>query len=487
MKIKNLIENIKVKKFVNFDESSFEIDIKNICDNTESKNIKNSAFVCVDGFNFDSHQESKKFQKLGVKFVVCEKDIETNLPYIVVESSRETLGILCDNFYNHPTKSFCLIGVIGTNGKTSTTYFIKQLADLNNIKCSVIGTSGVFINNKKLEETLTTPDPLVLYDLFDKARRKKSQLVVMEISAHAINLKKVANLVCDIVCFTNFSQDHLDFFKTMGNYKQTKFSFFNKKNVKKAIINVDDDAGKELCEKIKGELKTKTFSLKSDADYQALNVKTELKKTIFDLKSFSKIVHVVANISCVFNVYNLLCAFAVLEELGIKINQNLFSQIKGVKGRFDCFELKNNNYIIIDYAHTPESLNCLLKSVNELKPNAKINIVFGCPGNRDETKREIMGNIAYNFCEKIYITSDNPKFENPLIICEEILKGAKEKGVIIENRTKAIKTACKEMKENEVLCIVGKGTEEYQDINNRKIKYCDYDVVSKCIKRIKKQ
>lgn len=486
MRVKDLIKNIKIIKKVNFDVTTLNLNIKNLCDNTSSKKIKNSAFVCIDGFNFDSHTKACDFQKMGVKFVVCEKEIKTNLPYIIVSSTREILGRLCDNFFNHPTKNLTLIGLIGTNGKTSTSYFIKQIINLNKKHCSVIGTSGVYINNKKIKETLTTPDPILLYSLLDKARKKKSEFVVMEISAHAIKLKKVANLKCDIVCFTNFSQDHLDFFKTMENYKQTKFSFFNLFNTKKAIINIDDAFGLELFEKIKNRIKTKTFAIENCADYQAKDINLSLNKSKFNLSFQNFCQNVEVFVPCLFNIYNILCAISVCKELKLNVNAEILNKLNGIKGRFDVFNLKNNCSVLIDYAHTPESLRCLFESVKNLS-NLTINSVFGCPGNRDETKREIMGKIAYEFCDKIYITSDNPKFENPLIICEEIKRGAEDKGIIIENRQKAIEKAIKNLKNNEILCVVGKGSEEYQDINNKKIKYSDYDVVKKCIKKLKKQ
>lgn len=486
MKVEKIIENINIKKCVNFDKNTLKIDIKNLCDNTKSKKICGSLFICINGFNFDSHIQSKELESLGVKFVVCEKEIETNLPYIIVESTRSAIGKICDNFYHHPTKNFLLVGIVGTNGKTSSTYFLKQLINQNNKKCSIIGTSGVYINNKKLKETLTTPDPLLLFKLFDKAKRAKSDVVVMEISAHAISLKKVENLCCDIVCFTNFSQDHLDFFKTMENYKQTKFSFFNEKNTKKAIINIDCDEGLELFNKINKQINTKTYSLQKDADYCAKNARTELSKSDFRLvfDGFDKNVEVF--VPCLFNVYNILCAIAVCKELGLCVDEKKLLNLKPVKGRFDVFDLKNNKFVIIDYAHTPESLKMFFQSVKNLC-KLKIIAVFGCPGNRDETKRQIMGEIAHDFCEKVIITSDNPKFENPLIICEEILWGAKEKGVVIENREEAINYAFDNLKTGEVLCVVGKGCEEYQDINNKKIKYSDYFVVSKRIKNCKKQ
>ena len=486
MEIKKLIKDIKVLEFVNFKEDTFKLDIFNLCDNSKDlKKLKNSAFICVQGLNFDSHNLVSSLQNNGVKFFICSKKIETNLPYIIVENTREVLGELASNFYESPQKSFKLVSVIGTNGKTSTTYFIKALLNQLNIPCGIIGTSVVFIKNKKYAETLTTPDPLLLYSIFSKMKKAGCKVVVMEISAHAIKLNKVNNLVSDITIFTNFSQDHLDFFKTMENYKLTKFSYFNEFNTKKALINLDDSAGKELYLKIKDKICSKTYGINGKYDIFAKNIKYSLLNSTFLLNLSNKKYNINTKTIGNFNVYNILSSVLCLTELGYSFDvENCVNKLTNVSGRFNIFKLKNNRFIIIDYAHTPESLKLILQNTKNLS-NLKLIAVFGCPGNRDEEKRELMGQIAYNYCEKIYITADNPKYENPLIICNEILRGAKEKGEIIIQREKAIKKAIKNLKENEVLLILGKATETYQDYNNLHIKYNDYEVLTKCIKNKK--
>ncbi|MBE5745942.1 MAG: UDP-N-acetylmuramoyl-L-alanyl-D-glutamate--2,6-diaminopimelate ligase [Clostridiales bacterium] len=488
MNLYKILENIDILEFVNINkEETKNIEIKNICDNTTNiKKLKDSLFVCIEGFNFDSHTIVKDFESFGVKFLVCNKKIETKIPCIIVKNTRKVLGEIASNFYDNPCKKLKIIGVIGTNGKTSTTYIIKQLLDKQNVKTSLIGTSGVYINNKRIKETLTTPDPLLLNELFYKMFKAGSEVVVMEISAHAISLNKVDFLCCDALIFSNFSQDHLDFFQTMENYKNTKFSFFNSKNCKNAIINIDDKAGSELYANSNEKIPTFSFGIENDADIIAKDIKLFLNKTNLTIKINESYKKIAFNLSCRFNVYNLLSAVLTLKVLDFSINLNHIKTLKPIKGRFNIIKLSKNKFIIIDYAHTPESLKSLLQNVNKLF-HGKIITLFGCPGNRDETKREIMGNIAYNYSDKIYITSDNPKYENPLIICNQILKGAKEKGKIVEDREKAIKKAIKNLKANEVLLIVGKGSESYQDINNLKIPYSDFKVVYKCIKKLKKQ
>ena len=488
MKAKQILKNVEILEYVNINKKTLEkLEISNVCDNEKNKKkLKNSCFVCIEGINFDSHSLSKKLEQYGVKLLVCNKKVETNIPYVIVKNTRSALGYIANNFYGNPTEHLKIIGVIGTNGKTSTTSILKQLFDMNKINCSLIGTSGVYINKKRFKETLTTPDPLLLNELFYKMVKAKSEVVVMEISAHAIALNKADFLKTDVLIFTNFSQDHLDFFKTMENYKQTKFLFFNNKNTKNAIINLDEKAGEELYAKIKDKIKTKTYGLEKEADLIAKNISLYLDKTYFDLIVNKRKISLCPSLSCLFNIYNVLSATLAMRVLGY--TKNLYKNInklKPVVGRFNIKKIKNNSYAIIDYAHTPESLRSVLENIKKLS-DKKIISVFGCPGNRDEVKREIMGQIAYEYCEKIIITTDNPKYENPLIICNEILKGAKEKGIIIEDREKAIKKAYKDCNNN-ILLIAGKGSETYQDINNLKIKYSDKKALNKCIKKPKKQ
>lgn len=489
MKAENLLKNVEIKgvKNANLNEI-YNLNISNVIDNFNNVgNNKNLCFVCINGFNFDSHILVKNLNINNVSLIISEKELETNIPYVIVKNSRSALSFIASNFYNNPSEKLKVIGIIGTNGKTSTTYLIKQLLNKQKIKCSLIGTSGVYINNKKLKETLTTPDPLLLNKLFSKMVKAKTEVVVLELSAHAISLNKVDFLFCDVLIFSNFSQDHLDFFKTMENYKNTKLSYFNKLHTKNAVINIDDNVGLELFNKLKAEkeINCYSYSIKNTSNVKAENVSLSLNNTKFNLKLFNEEYKIKTKVLCEFNVYNILSAILSLSILNYKNNliQNV-NTLSPVKGRFNIIKISKNKFCIIDYAHTPESLIKVLESVKSLS-NFNIISLFSCPGNRDETKRKLMGEIAYNFSKKIIISTDNPKFENPLIIASEIKKGAKEKGVVIEDRKTAIIYAIKNLKENQVLLIIGKGTESYQDINNLKIPYSDYKTVYSCIKTLK--
>lgn len=482
MKLDELLKNVEILDVKNISfQKLFSLEVERISDNSFD-NLKNSLFVCISGDNFDSHKIVPEIDSF-VKVFVCEHEVKTTKPYIIVKNTRRALSYICGNFYNNPIEKMKLVCVVGTNGKTTTTYFIKQMLESLGKTVGLIGTSGVYIKNKRLKETLTTPDPMLLHKLFYKMEKAKCDVVVMEVSAHAIFLHKTDNLKADVAIFTNFSQDHLDFFKTMENYKKTKLKFFEN-NTKFAIINKDDKISSELENLIKNKIDFSTFGLNSNAN---LTGKCECSINGTNLNIFYKNhdYFVKFNVPCLYNVYNLLSAVLLCLHFGFLIEEiiNVISKIKNVLGRFDIIEYKTNK-IIIDYAHTPESLKETLKNIKNLTNN-EIILVFGCPGNRDETKREIMGKIANEYCKQVVITTDNPKFENPLRICNQILIGCKNKGLIIEDRFNAIKFAIKSARENEIILIAGKGSESFQDINGIEMKYSDYKSVFRCIKNRK--
>lgn len=482
MKLKKLLENVEILDVKNISfQKLFELNVEKISDNSFD-DLKHALFVCINGDNFDSHKIVPEIDNF-VEVFVCEHEIQTTKPYVIVKNSRKALSYICGNFYNNPIEKMKLVCVVGTNGKTTTTYFIKQMLENLGKNVGLIGTSGVYIKNKRLKETLTTPDPKILHKLFFKMKKAQCDIVVMEVSAHAIFLHKIDNLNSDITIFTNFSQDHLDYFKTMENYKKTKFKFFEN-NTKFAIINKDDEVSTELEKIIKNKMEYSTFGLNSKANLTS-EFECDINCSKLKIKYNKKEFKVKFNVPSLYNVYNLLSAILVCLKFNFNIEQivNVIDKIKNVAGRFDIIEYKTNK-IIIDYAHTPESLKETLKNIKMLTNN-EIILVFGCPGNRDEIKREIMGKIASEYCKKIIITTDNPKFENPLRICNQILKGCEEKGVIVEDRFDAIKFAIENLKENEIVLIAGKGTETYQDINGIEMKYSDYKSVKQCIKNKK--
>lgn len=478
MKLEELLKNVEILDVKNISfQKLFSLEVERISDNSYDK-LKNSLFVCISGDNFDSHKIVQEIDSF-VKVFVCEHEVKTKKPFIIVKNTRRALSYICGNFYNNPIEKMKLVCVVGTNGKTTTTYFLKQMLEHLGKKVGLIGTSGVYIKNKRLKETLTTPDPMLLHKLFYKMEKEKCDIVVMEVSAHAIFLHKIDNLKADVTIFTNFSQDHLDFFKTMENYKKSKLKFFEY-NTKFAIINKDDKISNELINLIKNKIDFSTFGLNSCANLTS-NYDCDINGTKLNIIYNNHEYHVIFNVPCLYNVYNLLSAIMVCLHFGFLIEEiiEVIPKIKNVAGRFDIIEYKNK--IIIDYAHTPESLKETLKNIKQLT-NGEIILIFGCPGNRDETKRAIMGKIANKYCKKIVITTDNPKFENPLRICNQILIGCKEKGLIIEDRFDAIKFAINCARENEIILIAGKGSESFQDINGIEMKYSDYKSVFRCIK-----
>lgn len=482
MKLKKLLKNVEILDVKNLSfPKLMELEVEKISDNT-SDNLSNSLFVCVSGENFDSHKVVAEIDNL-VEVFVCEKHINTKKPYIIVKNTRKALSYICGNFYDNPIEKMKLVCVVGTNGKTTTTYFIKQMLEKLGKTVGLIGTSGVYIKDKRLKETLTTPDPMLLHKLFYKMKKEKCDVVVMEVSAHAIFLHKIDNLMADITIFTNFSQDHLDFFKTMENYKKIKLKFFEN-NTKFAIINKDDNIFGEIQNELKNKVEYLTFGLTSNADLTS-EYQCEINRTKLNIFYENINYKTNFNVPCLYNIYNLLSSILVCLKFGFKIQEiiEVVPKIKNVAGRFDIISFKTNK-IIIDYAHTPESLKETLENIKNLI-KTEIILVFGCPGNRDESKREIMGKIANKYCKKIIITTDNPKFENPLRICSQILKGCKDKGKIIEDRFNAINFALNCTKENEIILIAGKGNEYYQDINGIEMKYNDYKSVYKCIKNKK--
>lgn len=482
VKLKKLLENVEILDVKNISfQKLFSIEVERVCDNSFDK-LENSLFVCVAGENFDSHKIVSDVENF-VKVFVCEHEIKTKKPYIIVKNTRRALSYIFGNFYDNPIKKMKLVCVVGTNGKTTTTYFVKQMLEFLGKSVGLIGTSGVFIKNKKLKETLTTPDPKILHELFFKMEKAKCDVVVMEVSAHAIFLRKIDNLKADVTIFTNFSQDHLDFFKTIENYKKTKLKFIEN-NTNYLCFNRDDEISGEIENLVKNKIEYSTFGLNFGADLTS-EVECELNGTELKIKYNQKEFNTTFNVPSLYNVYNLLSAILVCLKFGFKIQEivDVIPKIKQVAGRFDVICFKTNK-IIIDYAHTPESLKETLENIKNLT-EGDITLVFGCPGNRDEIKREIMGKIANKFCKKIIITTDNPKYENPLRICEEILKGCDVKGTIIEDRFSAIKFAIKNAKENEIILIAGKGSESYQDINGIEMKYSDYKSVFRCIKNKK--
>ena len=464
MKLKELLNNVIVKN----DISTFEdLQIENISLNAQNK-MENGLFFCFSGKN-DGYKLASVAIQNGAKVIVCEHNfnIENKVHLVIVNDIRETIAVVSQNFYK--TKDAKVIGITGTNGKTTTSFIIKNILEKAGKRVGVIGTNGIYFQNEFIEATLTTPDPVDLHHIFSIMMQGKVDYIIMEVSAHAIELKKVLgiNFVCKI--FTNLSQDHLDYFKTMEHYSSVKESFFTNDDM--MVVNIDDSLGQKIANKYTTAI---TYGLKNPCD--AFCVEINQNCTKYTMNICDNVIDISSNLYRLFNVYNTLAGAVCCYSLGVSVD-NIKAGIESIKkidGRFNVIEY-NERKIIIDFAHTPDGLENVLKTARKIT-DGRLYSLFGCGGNRDKKKRKIMGAISNN----------NPRYENPLNIIDEIAKGFNDKSFYkVEDRKNAIKMAIMSLKEGDTLLICGKGAENYIDINGKKIPYNDYEVVKKVLGELK--
>lgn len=478
MELKKLISEVVINQKVNFDEN---IQVENICMDS-SKCTKNSLFFAINGTNTNGELYVSNAVKNGVVVVVAEHKIDNlNVCQLIVDNTRSAMAKMSANFYDNAHKKLKIIAIVGTNGKTSTAHILGSILSYANKKVGIIGTNGCYICGKKIENDMTTPDPIELHKLFYDMSQVGVEYVIMEASAHAIYLHKLDGIRTECAIFTNFSQDHLDFFGTMENYKQTKLSFFSPKFTKCCAVNVDDKVGLEILNST--SLPCITFGIKNPSDIFAVNISMDLKGSEFVVNAFYDVYQIKTNLTCLFNVYNILSCIACASFLGItsSVIKKALTNMSQIAGRFNVIDLKQNFNIVIDYAHTPESLKSLLQNIKILT-KSKIITVFGCPGNRDELKREIMGEIAGKYSDFCVITSDNPQFENSYRIMRQIEQGVYKTNCpykLVDDREQAVGLALSLAQAKTTVLIVGKGVEDYQNINGEHIPYSDKRAVEK--------
>ena len=480
MLLKDLIKNIDDAEVIgdlNLEISDIKIDSNSVMDGT--------LYIALKGKEHDGHSFIRVVENYGAKAIITEKKLDTTLCQVIVKDSRIAMCIVAKEFYNRPDEKVKFIGVIGTNGKTTSTHFIKSILDTAGKKCGLIGTLGYFYGSYKEESTLTTPDPLELYKILAEMVENDVEYVVMEVSAHAIKLNKVYGINFDVAIFTNFTQDHLDYFESMEEYKRTKLSFFDKNFCKYILANSDDEVGREIINKYKGVI---SYGIKNPADVFAVNIKKTENGSKFIINLFDCIYDVNLNMIGDFNISNALGAATATALIGIDCDNvvNGLENLKCVSGRLEKVELKDYN-VFIDYAHTPDGL---YKALNTLKQSCKGKLicVFGCGGNRDKSKRKLMGKISGEVADYTIVTSDNPRFEEPMDIIFEIEKGILEvtkNYILIQDRAEAIKYALESASKLDYILIAGKGGENYQEILGIKHQYNDKDKVKEIYKKLK--
>ena len=481
MKLSELIKDLNYAEVL----GSTDIEIKDITADSSAV-VKGGLFFCISGGSYDGHDFIKQVEEYGGVAAVVEKRLYTRVTQIVVKDARRAMSEIAAAFYGHADKKMKLLGVVGTNGKTTTTHLIASILVNYGVKCGLIGTLGVFYGSKFIEPTLTTPDPIELHKILADMANSGVEAVVMEVSAHAVYLKKVYGLDFEVGIFTNLTQDHLDFFKDMESYKRAKISFFENNFCKYAVINSDDETGREIARNSKN--KVITYGIDSPADVFAIDVDEKKAETTFVLNLFDCIYDVKLNLIGRYNVYNALAAATACALYGIpteKVTEGI-ENLKGVSGRLECV-YDGDFSVYVDYAHTPDGLYQSLSALKAQTENRLI-CVFGCGGNRDTGKRPIMGAISGELADFTVLTSDNPRYEEPMEILWQIEKGLIEKTdryVIVQERAEAIKYALESAEKGDIVLLAGKGSEKYQEVFGIKHPFCDKDYVDEFLRRKK--
>ncbi len=481
MKLKELICDLPIIEII----GNMEVNVDYLsCQADKIRN--NTMFFCINGTKVDGHIFARKVIVEGVKVLVVERklDLKGDVTQIVVSDSRVFMALCSKNFFRSACDKLKIIGITGTNGKTSTTYILKSVLEESGYNVGVIGTNGVWIGDKRYAMSLTTPDPIELHEWFFKMSLSGIDYVVMEVSAHAIALGKIEGIHFDVGVFTNFGRDHLDFFKTMSEYQKTKLRLFNKKYCKVAVVNADDIVGQKIIKE--NRLPIVSFGLDSPADIFAIDVKADGDGIGYTINLCDDVMRVKYDLKGRFNVYNTVCASAVARIVGInseKIAQGIM-RLNRIEGRAEMFRMKNGGRIVVDFAHTPEGVSNILRYLKSIvSKDGKIICVFGCGGDRDKFKRPLIGKEVSKYCDYAIVTDDNPRYENPKTIISDILDGVSIDYDVIEDRREAILLALSKAEKSDYVVILGKGAEKNQEINGRYYPMNDIEIVEKYLKR----
>lgn len=440
-------------------------------------------FACIPGAQVDGHDFAESAAKAGSPVVLALHDTGAPVPHILVKDVRQAYALCCANYFGRPAQRLRMVGVTGTNGKTTTTTLVKEILEYNGHKAGLIGTIVNMAGAKVLPSHLTTPEPYEFQRLLKTIADEGCEFAVMEVSSHALAQERVAGCHFEAAVFTNLTQDHLDFHKTMENYLHAKEKLFTMCDL--GIINVDDAYGTEVLHAAK--CKTVTYSAQyMNADYTARNIKLKHDSVEYEMVGNSLIGRVAVPIPGAFSVYNTLAAAACAVSLGVPFQQVLeaLHQVKGVKGRIEVVPTGRDFTVIIDYAHTPDALEKILKSIRGFA-KGRVVALFGCGGDRDHTKRPIMGMMAQNNADFCIVTSDNPRTEDPQAIIDDILPGMQDGAVpyvVVPNRREAIAYALKNAQKDDIILLAGKGHEDYQIIGREKHHFDEREVVADILK-----
>ena len=485
-----LLKDILYKVSVNTIYGDTNLEISQI--DFDSRAVKEgSLFVAQKGVSVDGHLFIDKAIRLGATSVICEvlpEKKQDNITFIQVDDSNTSLAIIASNFYDNPSSKLKLIGVTGTNGKTTIASLLYQLHKKAGFKVGLLSTVQILVDTIAYESTHTTPDSVTINNYLNQMVVQGVTHCFMEVSSHGIHQKRTAGLDFSGGIFTNLSHDHLDYHNSFASYRDVKKIFFDAlPKTAFALTNLDDKNGAIMLQNTKA--KKRTYALKTLADYKIKIIEKSFSGTLLSINGVEVWTKLIGN----FNAYNLAAIIGTAYELGMDKLEALtiVSQLESVSGRFEHFITDTGVIAIVDYAHTPDALKNVLETINDIRTdNEKLITVVGCGGNRDKTKRPKMAHIASQLSTQSIFTSDNPRTENPETILEEMEVGVSEENLIktitILDRRQAIKTACKFSEAGDILLIAGKGHENYQEINGEQFYFDDLVEVKKYFNLLKK-
>ena len=474
MKLRDVLKDIEIL------ETNADLDMEITAVEADSRKVSAGAlFVAVVGYESDGHRFIPMAYDKGASCTLCQKKPECDIPYVLTRDTRKGLALSSANFYGRPSEKMKIVGVTGTNGKTTTTSIIKFLIEkCTGAKVGLVGTNGNMIGTKFIDTERTTPESNELQALFAQMYSEGCSYVVMEVSSHALYLDRVYGVQFEVGCFTNLTEDHLDFHKTMEEYGKAKAILFDRCRV--GSINIDDPYGKVIAAGAKSPCKS--CSVKEKADYTAENISLNDDSVEFDLIRGGESFAVKLNIPGEFNVYNAMTALSACDALGISLADacKAIENFGGVMGRAEVVPTGRDFTVIIDYAHTPDALENIIRTVRGFA-KGRVVTLFGCGGDRDALKRPIMGKIAAELSDFVVVTSDNPRTEVPSAIIGDILEGLKDTKTpytVIENRKEAIGWAIENAEKRDIIILAGKGHETYQIIGKEKYHFDEREVVA---------
>lgn len=476
MKLSDLAKYLKAKEVL-----GGEVEFHGVA--ADSRMVKKGdVFICCRGKKFDSHDFAQDAVKNGAAALVCERKLDIDIPQAIVENGRAATAAAARAFYGFADKKLKIVGVTGTNGKTTITYMLAEIFRANGSKAGVIGTLGISYGEKFIAPDLTTPDPIFLHSVLSDMAASGIEYVFMEVSAHALYFGKTDGIFFEVGVFTNCTQDHLDFFGNMEDYKNCKKKLFSKDVCRYCVINSDDGAGVEIM-KSRGD--AITYGIKNPADVFAIDITEKIDGVSYVLNLLDELYEIRLSMPAMHNVYNSMAAAACAKLLKVKtqVIAKGLRQLKNVPGRLERVARFNGADIFVDFAHTPDGLEKSLASLKKLC-RGKLFCLFGCGGNRDRTKRPLMGEIAATYADFCIITSDNPRYEDPYDIISEIEKGVikcNKDYVTVSRREAATEYAIRLLEEGDILLVAGKGGEKYQEIMGIKHSYDDNAVIKKII------